>query len=183
MDLLNEDQNRNNNLSATITHWLRQVDLVADLSRIVVVVLLALGAGLIFNAIFIWPRQPVASVEDQPSVSNKITMERAYQLTQQHEAFIIDTQEPEVYAQEHIAGAINLPFGEFETYYPDFAAQVETTQRLILYCEPGCLSKEVVADELIARGYQNLKLMDEGVEDWRTAGYPVDTGYSGGGEG
>ena len=142
-----------------------------------------MGIGLIFNAVFIWPGHQEPSVQDQPSAINNITMGRAYQLAQQQEALIVDTQEAEVYAQEHIASAINLPFGEFEAYYPNFAAQVKTTETLILYCEPGCLSKEAVADELRARGYQNISLMDEGVEDWRTAGYPVDTGYSGGGEG
>jgi len=175
MDLLNKNQNRNNklNLSATITHWLRQADIGTDLNRITVVVLLAIGAGLIFNTVFIWPGHQRASVEDQPGAINKITMERAYQLSQQQKAIIVDTQEPEVYVEEHIAGATNLPFGEFEAYYPNFAAQVKTTETLILYCEPGCLSKEVVADELIARGYQNIKLMDEGIEDWRGAGYPI----------
>ncbi len=173
MDLLNKDQNRNNNLTTTITQWLRQADLVADIGRIVAVVLLALGLGLIYNAVFIWPVQQNAPVADQSSTINKITMRRAYQLAQQHEAIIVDTQEPEVYAQEHIAGAMNLPFGEFEAYYPDFATQVKTTETLILYCEPGCMSKDVVADELIARGYQNISLMDEGIEEWRGAGYSI----------
>jgi len=182
MKRLGDNQNHHNRFLTAITGWWRQADVGTDLNRIFVLILLALGTGFIFNTVFLWPRQS-DSLPGQPGPkAREITMKRAHQLAQDRQAVIVDTQGPAIYAREHIAGAVNLPWTEFNSYYPDFADQVGTGETIILYCGTACGLNEKVAKQLQERGYQDLNLMPGGPEQWAAAGYPVATGDSGGGE-
>ena len=173
MKRLGDNQNRP---IAVISGWWRQADVGTDLNRILVLILLALGTGFIFNAVFLWPRQS-GFLPNQPGPEiRQVTLERAHQLIQLHQAVIVDTRPPGSYARKHIAGALNLSSSHFKTHYPDFASQVDKNQTLILYCGAGCTSKEEVAYRLRERGYQDLNLMAAKPEDWAAAGHPVATG-------
>ena len=151
-----------------LTDWWQRAGIGTDLSRIFVLIMLALGTGFIFNTVFLWPRQ-------SPPEFNQITVERTYQLAQREQAVIVDARDPEPYARNHIAGSVNLPLTQFDKYYPDFARQVEKSQTVILYCAAGCTLKEKVAILLQRRGYQDVNVMSEGPDEWVAAGYPVAT--------
>ncbi len=175
MKRLGDNQNHPHRRRTVIAGWWRQADVGTDLNRIFVLILLALGTGFIFNTVFVWPRQS-ASLSSQPgSEARQITLEHAHQLIQRQQAVIVDTRPPGSYAREHIAGALNLSSSHFKTHYSDFASQVDKNQTLILYCEAGCNSKNIVANRLRERGYQDLNLMAAEPEDWAAAGYPVAT--------
>jgi len=174
---LTEHQTDPGGLRGLILDWWDRAGLADDLVQIVVVVVLALGVGMAFNVFYIWPREraTAATSQGQPEATT-ISMEEAYRLARRGEALLVDTQEPEFYREEHIEGAVNLPGAEFEEYYPDFAKRISEDRTLILYCEPGCMSKEGVAQELLDRKYQDIRIMREGVEEWEAVGYPVVRG-------
>ncbi len=182
MKRLGDYQNHHNRFITAITGWWRQADVATDLNRISVLILLALGTGFIFNTVFLWPTQS-DSLRGQPGPkareitpgprAREITMKRAHQSAQGQQAVIVDTRGPASYAREHIAGAVNLPATQFDSYYPDFASQVDKNQTVITYCAPGCNSKNGVAEKLREHGYQHLYVMAEGPKEWAAAGYPV----------
>ncbi len=159
--------------NAVPTDWWQQAGIGTDLSRIFVLILLALGAGFIFNTVFLGPRQSPPTANQSPAQFNQITMERARQLGQDQQAVIVDTRNPASYARKHIAGAVNLPATKFDSYYPDFTNHVGTGETIILYCATECGSKERVAKQLQKRGYKDLNLMSGGPQQWAAAGYPV----------
>ncbi len=173
MKRLGDNQNHQNRLLTAIRDWWRQAGIGTDLSRMFVLILLALGTGLIFNTVFLWPRQSPPTANQSSAEFNQITMERARQLDQDQQAVIVDTRDPATYAREHIAGAVNLPSTQFDSYYPDFANHVATGETIILYCATECGSKERVARQLQERGYKDLNLMSGGPQQWAAEGYPV----------
>jgi len=160
---------------AMIADSWHRADIGTDFSRIVLLVLLALGLGLIYNVAFIWPNRPPAAPGQVSEDVSEIAMEQAYQLAQDQQAVIVDTREPADYAYEHIAGALTLPSIEFDSYYPDFARQVAQDQTVILYCARGCDSKRTVAEQLRKRGYRHVNVMAAEPEDWAAMGYPIAT--------
>jgi len=176
MKRLSDNQNHQNRPINVLTDWWQQAGIGIDLSRIFVLILLALGTGFIFNTVFLWPRQSGFLPNQPKPESRQITLERAHQLIQRHQAVIVDTRPPGSYAHKHIAGALNLSSSHFKAHYPGFASQVDKNQTVILYCGAGCHTKESVAERLRDRGYQDLNLMTAGVNDWAAAGYPVATG-------
>ncbi len=184
MKRLGDNQNHHNRFLTAIIGWWRQADVGTDLNRIFVLIVLALGTGFIFNTAFMSPKQsdslPAQPGPTAPEITpgprgREITMKRAYQLTQGQQAVIVDTRHPVSYTREHIAGAVNLPVGELDSYYPDFASQVDKNQTVILYCEAGCSSRNTIAYELRQHGYQDLNVMAEGPKEWAAAGYPLAT--------
>ncbi len=176
MKRLGDNQDHQSRLLTAISGWWRQADVGTDLNRIVLVVLLALGLGLMYNAVFVWPNQTAPPPDQSSQNFGELTIEQAYQLAQGQQAVIVDTRDPASYAREHIAGAVNLPATQFDSYYPDFANHVGTGETIILYCGTECGSKERVAKQLQERDYKDLNLMAGGPEEWATAGYPVATG-------
>ncbi len=168
-------QLRTNRRGARIADWWQRADLVRDIGRALLVALVAGAIGLLFNVFVIWPRAHSAADAEQP-VAEKISMTEAYQMTTSGEALMVDAEDPEWHQEAHIAGAINLPGVDFEQYYPQLASQLAAAQTVIVYCEPGCMSKDIAADELLARGHRDVRLMEEGVEEWEAAGYPVSRG-------
>ncbi len=100
-------------------------------------------------------------------------------MTTSGEALVVDANDPDWYEGQHIAGAFNLPYkeeAEFEQYWMDFSAKVSRDQPLILYCQLGCMSKKAVAEQLRKLGYRDVRLMNEGPDEWEAAGYPVVRG-------
>ena len=163
--------------------WQR-ADVVTDLQRIATLALLALGIGMLFNVCYIWPQERrIAVIPQAQPAARAISMAEAYRLATSGEALVVDANDPDWYEEQHIAGAVNLPDNEeaeFEQYWMDFAAKVPQDQSLILYCEPGCMSKEGVAEQLLTLGYRDVRLMNEGPDEWRAAGHPLAHGPTAG---
>ena len=86
---------------------------------------------------------------------------------------IIDARPIADYLDEHIDGAISLPFYEIENY----AEQLDPDVFTITYCGcPHAVSGQA-ADALIALGFPKVAILDEGFYEWRdTFGFPTMTG-------
>lgn len=87
---------------------------------------------------------------------------------------LLDTLGGAYYDQQHLPGAIALVESEVveraPTLLPDKDAPIVT------YCSnPACNNSKAVARRLTALGYTNVRRYVEGIEDWVTAGLPVET--------
>ncbi len=184
MSELNGQQPRPYGWRTLIVDWWQRADVGTDIQRIAALVLLALGVGLLFNVCRIWPQERrIAVIPQAQPEARSISMAEAYRLATSGEALVVCAEEPEWYEEQHIAGAVNLPDnedGDFEQYWTDFTGKVPQDQILILYCEPGCMSKEGVAEQLLDLGYRDVRLMNEGPEQWEAAGHAIVHGPAAG---
>ena len=86
---------------------------------------------------------------------------------------LIDARPAADYLDEHIAGAISLPFYDVDQY----ADQLPQDAFTVTYCGcPHAVSGQA-ADALSARGFNRVAILDEGFYEWRdTFAYPITTG-------
>lgn len=82
---------------------------------------------------------------------------------------IVDARPPSDYVNEHIAGAVSVPFYDVA----DFVAQLPKEVATVTYC--GCPHAEsgIVAKALKAAGHGTVKVLDEGFFFWKEQGYPT----------
>lgn len=69
------------------------------------------------------------------------------------EAMIIDVRLPEDYRKEHVEGAINYSYEEFDREDFERRLRLPRNKTLVLYCERGSTSM-LIARELGKRGYR-----------------------------
>jgi rhodanese-related sulfurtransferase len=83
---------------------------------------------------------------------------------------VIDVRPPDEYALGHVAGALNVPLASLKERLDGF----DPRQEIVAYCRGSwcVLSFEAVA-QLRARGFAARRLED-GLPEWRAAGFPVD---------
>jgi len=87
---------------------------------------------------------------------------------------IVDARSPELYAFEHIDGAVSLPMVEIDAELPGFLQQVGKDRVIITYCSGfGCPDSFDLGMKLIAVGYHNVRVFEGGFPEWRDAGLPV----------
>jgi rhodanese-related sulfurtransferase len=83
---------------------------------------------------------------------------------------VIDVRPPEEYRAGHIPGAVSVPLRELEARLSEFPKD----QEIVAYCRgPYCVLAVHAVEKLISEGYQAVRLED-GVQDWRALGFPVE---------
>ena len=88
-----------------------------------------------------------------------------------NEVILLDVRTAEGYAAGHLPGAVNIPFEELPTRAKELSKQKE----IITYCwNVTCLLCTKAAYVLTTRGYR-VKEMIGGIEEWKRAGFPVET--------
>ncbi len=96
------------------------------------------------------------------------------QLMSKGEAVVVDARPPELFAQKHIAEAVNIPASLFEIIFPmKLAHALKPEQVIVVYGRT--ISKrydEEVAHRLLQR-YDNVKVLEGGVAVWERKGYPI----------
>ncbi|MGA9403284.1 MBL fold metallo-hydrolase [Haladaptatus sp.] len=82
---------------------------------------------------------------------------------------LLDTRPEESFESWHITGARNFPFGPDESLSEDGAAEVESmldgNDEILTICAKGISSAHFV-DELEAHGFENVKVVTGGMEEW-----------------
>jgi rhodanese-related sulfurtransferase len=82
---------------------------------------------------------------------------------------LLDTRPESSFESWHIHGATNFPFGPDESLSEDGAATVESildgTDEILTICAKGISSAHFV-DELEAHGFENVKVVEGGMEAW-----------------
>jgi glyoxylase-like metal-dependent hydrolase (beta-lactamase superfamily II) len=86
---------------------------------------------------------------------------------------VLDVRERDAYEAGHVPGAMLLPRGQLELRVND--ALPDPTQRIVVCCEFGRIST-LAASTLRTMGYQRAVALDDGLQAWREAGYPLRSG-------
>ena len=89
---------------------------------------------------------------------------------------IIDAREPGEYAAGRIAGAINIPPGEFFGKVPDVVNQrLSRDLPVVVYCGGGnCDASKLVAMRLKDMGFAQTYVYEDGFTGWTKAGEAVE---------
>ncbi|HEU5234146.1 MAG TPA: rhodanese-like domain-containing protein [Terriglobales bacterium] len=102
-----------------------------------------------------------------------ITREELKQAIDRGDVILIDARSPEKFLKSHLPAAVNIPAGQAAELaarsIPDKNAAVVT------YCVNFTWKlSEQLARELQALGYQDVRIYEEGRQDWMNAGLPLE---------
>lgn len=146
----------------------------------VVAVVLALGVNQ-FRADGIplvadW--SPEARLKAATGNSLMISLKEAVAFYDTQEAIFVDARSPELYAEGHIPGALNVPLQRVDDYLDAFFEKVADTKTIIIaYCDgEGCSLSEELAFLLSDMGYENVRVLINGWTIWTQNGYPTEQG-------
>ena len=85
---------------------------------------------------------------------------------------ILDARAPSDYMNEHIAGAVSVPF-----YDPDpYVSQLPRDAWLVCYCSCPHAESGTLAQKLAAKGFTKVTVLDEGLGVWKARKYPTKVG-------
>lgn len=87
---------------------------------------------------------------------------------------LLDARAPSDYANEHIAGAVSVPFYDPKPYLEKLPKDVW----LVCYCSCPHAESGRLADQLAANGFKKVTVLDEGLGVWKAKKYPTHTGRS-----
>jgi rhodanese-related sulfurtransferase len=97
---------------------------------------------------------------------------------------LLDVREAHEWTDGHIPGALHVPRGSLEwsadpsSDWRDERIAGKTEARIVLQCAVG--GRSLLAGKTLKRmGFENVVSMAGGIEDWKAAGYPVETGAAG----
>lgn len=113
----------------------------------------------------------------QPDDPEAITLDQALESFKSREAIFIDCRLKEDYDQGHIKGALNLPWEQFDEYFPRLKSPLSESKEIIAYCDGSeCELSLLLARELVGLGYENVKVFFGGWVEWKNAGLPIEKG-------
>jgi rhodanese-related sulfurtransferase len=91
---------------------------------------------------------------------------------------LVDVREHDEFATERIAGAALLPISELRDRHRD----LPTDRPLLVLCQAGARSQSATMF-LLQSGWTDVRNVEGGVNAWKQAGLPVETGAPQPGEG
>jgi len=121
------------------------------------------------NAIPLFPDLPDSS--SIPSISPSAAAAEV----QGGDTLILDARPENFYQKSHIKGAVNMPLPLFDIVYMMTFADEDKEKKIIIY--GGTISKHYdleLANKLLLRGYQNVRLLEGGLAAWEEKDYPVE---------
>ena len=117
----------------------------------------------------------VASAEACAMTNTTITREELQAAIQDGDVIVVEALGPQYYRDAHLPGAINIPHTEVARLAPQLLP--DKAAAIVTYCSnTACRNSEIVAAQLRALGYLDVRKYAEGKEDWREAGLPLQTG-------
>ncbi|MDI6616914.1 MAG: rhodanese-like domain-containing protein [Syntrophaceae bacterium] len=106
-----------------------------------------------------------------------IPLAEAARLFSEQAALFIDARYEEDYADGHIKGALNLPWDDVQTRFPDIAGAIPRDRVIITYCDgETCYLSHDLAIFLREKGFKEVRELVNGWTVWRDAGLPVERG-------
>jgi rhodanese-related sulfurtransferase len=136
-------------LSKFLRRPLVQIGLVVIAA--IIVVLIALNGG-----------QPASS----PAA--EISVQEAYKIYQEGNAYFLDVREPSEWAEYHAPNSTLIPLGELAAR----VNELPKDKQIVVVCRSGNRSQEG-RDLLKRAGFTNVTSMAGGLKTWRDSGYPV----------
>ncbi len=115
-----------------------------------------------------------ARFSDTSGDSMIIPLERARQLFKEEAAVFVDARPASQYEDDHIQGALNIPWQEADSYFMDALGRLESAQAIITYCDgESCDLSHELALFLKEMGFDNVHVLVNGWTVWKEAGLPV----------
>ena len=84
-------------------------------------------------------------------------------------AFMLDVRTPAEWLEIHIPGATLIPLDELGARMNELPAN----EIIVIYCRTGNRSSQAL-DILLKAGYSDVFSIENGIQDWITAGYDVE---------
>jgi cytochrome c oxidase cbb3-type subunit 3/ubiquinol-cytochrome c reductase cytochrome c subunit len=94
------------------------------------------------------------------------------ELTRGARMALLDARAPSDYTNEHITGAVSVPFYDPDQYY----AGLPKDAWLVCYCSCPHAESGQLASKLVAHGFTKVTVLDEGLGFWRGHGFGTQTG-------
>jgi rhodanese-related sulfurtransferase len=146
-----------------------------------------LASLLVSGALVLATPVALAAVQAKPTIwqatlgePNPVTPELSTEELQRQLAAgtpVLDVRSAPEYAVAHIPGTVNLYEKEVEQVIRAYPGK---TRPLILYCNgPFCGKSKRLSQELVSRGYTNVKRYQLGLPVWRALGNTVQTDLAG----
>lgn len=138
----------------------------------IVILLLAMGAGLLFNhfmpqGIGFLPPETADPLWAPASVRVGLTLHG-------QGALFVDARDPGSYKQAHIRGAVNLNSQEWDMLYPLLKEQIMAAGQVVVYGRSRSRFPAAgVAQRLRRQGVERVWVVQGSLEDWERAGGPV----------
>lgn len=85
---------------------------------------------------------------------------------------LVDAHGPPYFANAHIPGAVNLPPHDVTRLAGERIG--DTRAPVVVYGASGSSNARIVADQLLAVGYVDVSVYEDGLEGWIAAGLPTD---------
>jgi len=123
---------------------------------------------------------PRAQLTLDSGASLEVSLEEAETLFFAGTALFLDARSPNLYGEGHIEGAKNLPWEEFDQYFPKVMEGISLDTPIVTYCDgDGCgLSKEL-ATALLGHGYNNVRVLVNGWTVWLENELPTEAASAG----
>jgi rhodanese-related sulfurtransferase len=99
----------------------------------------------------------------------------AFEEFQHSETLFLDARPANFYHQRHIKKAVNIPLELFDITYMMTFPKEDKGKKIIVY--GGTISKLSdleLADKLILRGYEQVRILEGGLAAWERKGYPLE---------
>jgi rhodanese-related sulfurtransferase len=116
------------------------------------VIVVAIIAGKVMN--------PTVS-ETSADTWEKINQVQMLKEMEKDHVTIVDLREPELYADAHIPGAINIPFEEFQNRYQE----LDKGKRTVFVCHTGPMG-DASSQFLLEKGFSDLANLTGGMAKW-----------------
>ena|GEM_PF-691628 len=102
-----------------------------------------------------------------------ISVDEVHQMLQQKpdEIILVDTRTEQIYASEHIPGAINIPLSVNTASFEQAIEQLDKSKIIIAYCQVGGASR-LAGDLLVQHGFERVYTMEGGINAWKQK-YPT----------
>lgn len=100
-------------------------------------------------------------------------------------ALIVDTRVANEYVEQHIKGAVNVPYKEKSEKAVNYDPSLDSfdlsllppdkNTSMIMYCNAGeCWKSYKATKSVVKAGYSNVYWLRGGIPEWKTKGFPVE---------
>lgn len=106
-----------------------------------------------------------------PRISPSVLMEESLH----QKTLILDASPANFYQKRHIKGAISMPLSIFDIVYLMTFTKETKEKKIVIY--GGTISKFYdleLANKLLLRGHENVRILEGGLPAWEERGYPVE---------
>jgi rhodanese-related sulfurtransferase len=111
------------------------------------------------------------AVGNQGNLPKEVSVAEASRLRDEG-VFMLDVREPYEWDEYHIPGAVLIPLGKLENRL----SEVPHDQEIVVVCRSGNRSA-VGRDILLSAGFEDVTSMAGGMNQWRAAGFEVESEY------